>query len=99
MTTETAPADSPAAHRSRGPARRWVRARPADVIDVFVYVVVLNLFVEYLPQVLSETFTLSLLTAVLLKGVLEVVLVATLQAFIFSTLTAIYIGGATAESH
>ena len=28
---------------------------------------------EYLPQVLSETFTLSLLTAVLLKGVLEVV--------------------------
>lgn len=48
----------------------------AAVVDVFVYVVVLNLFVEYLPQVLSETFTLSLLTAVLLKGVLEVVLVA-----------------------
>lgn len=48
----------------------------AAVIDVFVYVVVLNLFIEYLPQVVSETFTLSLLTAVLLKGVLEVVLVA-----------------------
>ncbi len=48
----------------------------AAVIDVFVYVVVLNLFVEYLPSVLSETFTLSLLTAVLLKGVLEVVVVA-----------------------
>jgi F-type H+-transporting ATPase subunit a len=31
--------------------------------------------------------------------VFEVVLVATLHAFIFSTLTAIYIGGATAESH
>jgi F-type H+-transporting ATPase subunit a len=30
---------------------------------------------------------------------LEVGLIATLQAFIFSTLTAIYIGGATAESH
>lgn len=45
----------------------------AAVVDVFVYVVVLNLFVEYLPQVLSETFTLSLLTAVLLKGVLETV--------------------------
>lgn len=45
----------------------------AAVVDVFVYVVVLNLFVEYFPQVLSETFTLSLLTAVLLKGVLEVV--------------------------
>ena len=48
----------------------------AAVVDVFVYVVVLNLFVEYLPQVISETFTLSLLTAVLLKGVLEIVVAA-----------------------
>ena len=48
----------------------------AAVVDVFVYVVVLNLFVEYVPQILTETFTISLLTAVLLKGVLEVVLVA-----------------------
>ena len=31
--------------------------------------------------------------------IFEVGLVATLQAFIFSTLTAIYIGGATAETH
>ncbi len=45
----------------------------AAVVDLFVYVVVLNLFVEYLPSVLSETFTLSVLTAVLLKAVLEVV--------------------------
>jgi F-type H+-transporting ATPase subunit a len=29
----------------------------------------------------------------------EVGLVATLQAFIFSTLTAIYLGGAVAEEH
>ena len=43
------------------------------MVDIFVYVVVLNLFVEYLPGVLSETFTLSLVTAVLLKGVLEIV--------------------------
>ena len=48
----------------------------AAIVDVFVYVVVLNLFVEYLPKVLSETFTLSLLTAVLLKAVLEVVVAA-----------------------
>jgi len=47
----------------------------AAVVDVFVYVVVLNLFVEYFPKVLSETFTLSLLTAVLLKAVLEIVVV------------------------
>ena len=48
----------------------------AALVDVFVYVVVLNLFVEYFPRVISETFTLSLLTAVLLKGVLEVVVAA-----------------------
>ena len=48
----------------------------AAVVDVFVYVVVLNLFIEYFPQVISETFTLSLLTAVLLKAVLEVVVLA-----------------------
>ena len=48
----------------------------AAMIDVFVYVVVLNLFAEYLPRVISETFTLSLLTAILLKAVLEVVVVA-----------------------
>jgi hypothetical protein len=54
-------------------AERLAPRRAAAVVDVFVYVVVLNLFVEYLPQVISETFTLSLLTAVLLKGVLEIV--------------------------
>ena len=46
----------------------------AAIVDVFVYVVVLNLFVEYLPVVISETFTLSLLTAALLKVTLELVL-------------------------
>jgi hypothetical protein len=46
----------------------------ADVVDIFVYVIVLNVAVEYLPAVISETFTLSLLTAVLLKLVLEVVI-------------------------
>jgi hypothetical protein len=56
----------------RGPLR-WLRRRPLDVIDVFVYVVVLNLAIEYLPAVISETFTLSLLTAVLLKVALEMV--------------------------
>lgn len=59
----------------RGPARWWIRSSPADVIDVFVYVVVLNLAIEYLPAVISEGFTLSLLTAVLLKIALEAVIV------------------------
>ena len=58
----------------RGPLRAWVVAHPADVIDVFVYVVVLNLAIQYLPAVISETFTLSLLTAALLKVTLELVL-------------------------
>jgi hypothetical protein len=52
-----------------------MRARPADVIDVFVYVVVLNIAVEYVPSVISEGFTLSLLTALLLKIALELVIV------------------------
>jgi hypothetical protein len=51
-----------------------VRARPADIVDVFVYVVVLNLAIEYVPSVISESFTLSLLTAILLKVALEVVI-------------------------
>lgn len=46
---------------------------PADVVDVFVYVVVLNLAAEYFPTVIAESFTASLLTAVVLKVVLEVV--------------------------
>jgi hypothetical protein len=54
--------------------RRWVRARPADITDLFVYVVVLNLAIEYVPSVISEGFTLSLLTAGLLKIALEVVI-------------------------
>lgn len=49
--------------------------RPIDVVDVFVYVVVLNLTAEHVPRVISETFTVSLLTAALLKVVLEAVLV------------------------
>jgi hypothetical protein len=57
-----------------GPVRRWVRQRPADVVDLFVYVVVLNLFIEFLPAVISEGFTLSLLTAAVLKITLELVL-------------------------
>lgn len=54
----------------------WIRTKSADVIDVFVYVVVINLAVQFVPEVISETFTASLLTAVLLKATLEAVLAA-----------------------
>lgn len=59
---------------------RILRPKPEDVVDVFVYVVVLNLAIEYLPAVLSESFTLSLLTAVLLKLSLELVLIVKARA-------------------
>ncbi|GAA4350968.1 hypothetical protein [Angustibacter luteus] len=58
----------------QGGARRWLRARPSHVVDLFVYVVVLNLAIEYVPAVISESFSLSLLTAALLKLALELVI-------------------------
>jgi hypothetical protein len=74
VTTEARRAGSADSRRPRGSVRRWIRARPADIIDLFVYVVVLNLAIEYVPSVISESFTLSLLTAALLKIALELVI-------------------------
>lgn len=48
-----------------------MRIRPLDVVDVFVYLVVLGVFIQLFPQVISESFLVALLTAVLLKLVLE----------------------------
>lgn len=45
-----------------------------DLVDVFVYLVVLGVFIQLFPDVISETFLLALLTAILLKVVLELVL-------------------------
>lgn len=42
--------------------------------DVLIYVVVLNLFVEYFPEVIIESFTVSILTAILLKILLDLVM-------------------------
>jgi hypothetical protein len=39
--------------------------------DVLIYVVVINLFVEFAPSVIIESFSISLLTAVLLKLMLD----------------------------
>ncbi|WP_137843765.1 hypothetical protein [Microbacterium sp. 2FI] len=51
-----------------------MRIRPIDLVDVFVYLVVLGAFIQLFPAVITETFLLALLTAILLKIVLEVVL-------------------------
>ena len=64
-----------ASGQGSGSALRSIQVQPEDVVDVFVYVAVLNLAIEYLPAVISEGFTLSLLTAVLLKLSLELILV------------------------
>jgi len=71
---QDAPVTTRSERTSLGRVRRWTRRHPADVMDVFVYVVMLNLAVQYVPSIISETFTLSLLTAVLLKVALEAVI-------------------------
>jgi hypothetical protein len=43
------------------------------VTDVLVFIVVLNLFVEYLPRVVTESFTISIFTAVVLKLLIEAI--------------------------
>ena len=48
--------------------------RPIDLVGVFVYLVVLGVFIQLFPAVISESFLVALLTAVLLKIVLEGVL-------------------------
>lgn len=53
--------------------KRW---EFADAVDVLVYVAVIVAFVQFLPQVITESFPITVLTALLLKLVLEVVLVA-----------------------
>jgi hypothetical protein len=63
---------------------------------VFVYVVVLNLAIEYVPSVISEGFTLSLLTAVLLKVALELVIL--LKARVIDRLRAATTGRAKATA-
>ena len=53
--------------------RRGAQSAPLHLVDVFVYLVVLGLFVQFLPRVISESFAVSLVTAIMLKAVLEIV--------------------------
>ena len=41
------------------------------VMDMLVFIVVLELFVQYLPKVVTESFTVSIFTAVILKLLIE----------------------------
>ena len=51
---------------------RRLRLRATDLVDVFVYLVVLGAFIQLLPGVIAESFLLALLTAVVLEVVLTV---------------------------
>ena len=42
--------------------------------DVLVYIVVLNLFVEFVDAIVIDSFWISILTAVLLKALLDIVM-------------------------
>lgn len=55
-------------------AVKTVRLRALDLVDVLVYLIVLCTFVQLFPDVISESFLMSLATAVLLKVALEVII-------------------------
>lgn len=42
--------------------------------DVLIYIIVLNLFVEYNYKIVIDSFTISIFTAILLKILLEIIL-------------------------
>ena len=42
--------------------------------DVLIYVIVLNLFVEWVDAIVIDSFTISILTAIVLKALLDVIL-------------------------
>lgn len=56
-----------------------MRSAALGIVDVFAYLVVIGIFTQFFPKVIAESFLVMLLTAVLLKVVLEVVLVGKKQ--------------------
>ena len=42
--------------------------------DILIYIIVLNLFVEYNAKIIIDSFTISIFTAILLKILLEIIL-------------------------
>jgi len=51
-----------------------MRIDPLHLVDVLVYLVILNVAAQFIPSVISESFAVSLATAIMLKLVLEIVL-------------------------
>lgn len=53
-----------------------MRLRAIGLIDVFVYLVVLGLFAQFFPGIITESFAVSLLMTVPFKLALEVIVLA-----------------------
>jgi len=67
MSSDKVPAATPAPTRRQLVFFSWTK-------DVLIYVVVLNLFVEYNAKIIIDSFTISIFTAILLKILLEIIL-------------------------
>ena len=69
--------------RTRPPLTAAQRYYSDFMMDVFVYTVVLNLFVEYDDAIVIDSFTVSLLTAIVMKGMIDLInhLVARVKAY------------------
>ena len=65
--------DEPAAEPTT-PVHTAAQRYYADfMMDVFVYTVVLNLFVEYVDSIVIDSFLVSLLTAIVMKGLIDLI--------------------------
>jgi hypothetical protein len=71
------------------------------MMDVLVYMVVLNLFVEFVDSIVIDSFLVSLLTAVVMKVMIDLInsLVAAMMAALrLGTAIFVRLGGPGAES-
>jgi hypothetical protein len=67
MTSDKKPTREVTITRRQGIFISWTK-------DVLIYIVVLNLFVEYNANIVIDSFTISIFTAILLKILLEIIL-------------------------
>jgi hypothetical protein len=59
--------------RTRPPLTAAQRYYSDFMMDVLVYTVVLNLFVEYVDSIVIDSFTVSLLTAIVMKVMIDLI--------------------------
>lgn len=67
MTSDKEPIAKTAITRKQSIFVSWTK-------DILIYIIVLNLFVEYNSKIVIDSFTISIFTAILLKILLEIIL-------------------------